>query len=119
MSADRNLHGRRVQRVASILDMSQEPDDEDKCSRHAREMHATDPHLREDGTLYHLWGDKRLYYCPECCVEYCEDNGIEVPPAEKLSKVALLVASQHFPPSEDVETETPLWEECTDEDHHD
>lgn len=118
MSSDGDLHDRRAMRVASILNMEDEPDDENKCNRHAREMHATDPHLRDNGTLYHLWGDKRLYYCPECCVEFCEDNGIAVPEAEKLSKVALLVVSQQMPPSQSPPTDTPLWEECTDEDHH-
>jgi len=77
----------------------------------------TDPHFRDDGTIYHLWGDKRLYYCPECCVEFCEDAGIEVPDADELSKMSLLVVSQQMPPSDSHPTDTPLWEECTDDDH--
>lgn len=114
---DRNLHDRDKLRVVSIIDPDVEPDGEDKCNRHAREMQSIYPHVRHQGQIYHTYGDKRLYYCPDCCNDALEMNDVDPDSVDHPAEISLVLAARDAGPEKDVGTETPLWEVCENDDH--
>lgn len=104
-------------RIMTIINPDDEPEEKTVCHRHNQEMNSTYAHVRTDeSTVYHTYGEKRFFYCPNCVEEFLSEAG--VPMVEHASRMALLIATREHRPDSDEAANKRLWEPCEDEDHH-